>query len=128
MLNQIKSNTYQYHLAYKKLSNFEEALSVHLSEQANEALKSEYNLVFLGITKPILEKELENRLIENIRDLILELGYGFSFIGNQFRLKLKQKEYFIDLLFYHWILKCLVAIELKSVINVNLLRNCITHF
>ena len=78
-------------------------------------MKSEYNLDFLGITKPILEKELENRLVENIRDLLLELGYGFSFIGNQYRLKLNQKEYFIDLLFYHRILKCLVAIELKTV-------------
>ena len=115
LLNQIKSNAYQYHLTDKKMSNFEKALPVHLSEQANEALTSEYNLDFLGITKPILEKELENRLIENIRDLLLELGYGFSFIGNQYRLKLNQKEYFIDLLFYHRILKCLIAIELKTV-------------
>ena len=115
LLNQIKANAYQYHLIDKKLSNFEKALPVHLSEQANEALKSEYNLDFLGITKPVLEKELENRFVENIRDLLLELGYGFSFIGNQYRLKLNQKEYFIDLLFYHRILKCLIAIELKTV-------------
>ncbi len=115
LLNQIKANAYQHQLTNKKASNFNEALPVHLSEQANEALKSEYNLDFLGITKPILEKELENRLIENIRDLLLELGYGFSFIGNQYRLKLNQKEYFIDLLFYHRILKCLIAIELKTV-------------
>jgi predicted nuclease of restriction endonuclease-like (RecB) superfamily len=115
LLNQIKANAYQHHLIEKKMSNFEKALPIHLSEQANEALKSEYNLDFLGITKPILEKELENKLIENIRDLLLELGYGFSFIGNQYRLKLNQKEYAIDLLFYHRILKCLVAIELKTV-------------
>jgi len=115
LLNQIKANAYQHHLIDKKMSNFEKALPIHLSEQANEALKSEYNLDFLGITKPVLEKELENRLIENIRDLLLELGYGFSFIGNQYRLKLNQKEYAIDLLFYHRILKCLVAIELKTV-------------
>lgn len=115
LLNQIKSNAYQNHLANPKQSNFDNTLPVHLSEQANEALKSEYNLDFLGINKPILERELENRLIENIRDLLLELGYGFSFIGNQYRLKLNQKEYFIDLLFYHRFLKCLVAIELKTV-------------
>lgn len=115
LLNQIKANAYKHHLVDKKTSNFEKALPVHLSEQANEALKSEYNLDFLGITKPVLEKELENRLIENIRDLLLELGYGFSFIGNQYRLKLNQKEYAIDLLFYHRILKCLIAIELKTV-------------
>lgn len=88
LLNQIKANAYKHHLLDKKLSNFDKALPAHLSEQANEALKSEYNLDFLGITKPIHERELENRLIENIRDLILELGYGFSFIGNQYRLTL----------------------------------------
>ena len=115
LLNQIKANAYQHHLVDPKQSNFEKALPVHLSEQANEAMKSKYNLDFLGITKPILEKELESKLVENIRDLLLELGYGFSFIGNQYRLKLNQKEYFIDLLFYHRILKCLVAIELKTV-------------
>ena len=115
LLNQIKAEAYNRYLIDKKANNFEKALPVHLSEQANEALKSEYNLDFLGITKPVLEKELENRLIENIRDLLLELGYGFSFIGNQYRLKLNQKEYAIDLLFYHRILKCLIAIELKTV-------------
>ena len=115
LLNQIKANAYQKHLIEPKQNNFENTLPIHLSEQANEALKSEYNLDFLGINNSVLERELENRLIENIRDLLLELGYGFSFIGNQYRLKLNQKEYFIDLLFYHRFLKCLVAIELKTV-------------
>ena len=115
LLNQIKADAYKRQLLDTKSNNFENTLPAHLSEQANEALKSEYNLDFLGITKPILEKELENRLVENIRDLLLELEYGFSFIGNQYRLKLNQKEYFIDLLFYNRFLKCLVAIELKTV-------------
>lgn len=115
LLNQIKAEAYNRYLIDKKTNNFEKTLPIHLSEQANEALKSEYSLDFLGITKPVLERELENRLVENIRDLLLELGYGFSFIGNQYRLKLNQKEYFIDLLFYNRVLKCLVAIELKTV-------------
>jgi predicted nuclease of restriction endonuclease-like (RecB) superfamily len=115
LLNQIKANAYQHHIVNPKQSNFQKALPVHLSEQANEAMKSEYNLDFLGITNPVLERELENKLVGNIRDLLLELGYGFTFIGNQYRLKLNEKEYFIDLLFYHRFLKCLVAIELKTV-------------
>jgi len=115
LLNQIKANAYEHHLANPKLHNFENTLPVYLSEQAEEALKSEYNLDFLGINTPVLERELENRLVENIRVLLLELGYGFSFIGSQYRLKLNQKEYFIDLLFYHRFLKCLVTIELKTV-------------
>ena len=115
LLNQIKADAYKHHLLNAKQSNFERVLPTHLSEQANQALKSEYNLDFLGVTKPIHERELENRLIEKIRDLILELGYGFSFIGSQYKLKLSKKEYYVDLLFYHRFLKCLVAIELKTV-------------
>ncbi len=115
LINQIKADAYKRQLLDKKLNNFNRTLPAHLSEQANEALKSEYNLDFLGITKPILERELENRLVEKIRDLLLELGYGFSFIGNQYILKLNHKEYAIDLLFYNRKLKCLVAIELKTV-------------
>lgn len=115
LLNQIKAKAYEYHIINPKQHNFNQTLPIHLSEQATEALKSEYNLDFLGITQPILERELENRLIENIRDLLMELGYGFCFIGNQYRIKLNEKEYFIDLLFYHRILKCLIAVELKVV-------------
>ena len=92
LLNQIKAKAYERSLLNPKQSNFDKALPVHLSEQANEALKSEYNLDFLGITSPILERQLENKLIENIRDLIMELGYGFCFIGNQHRMKLNEKE------------------------------------
>ena len=115
LLNQIKANAYEHHLSQPKQHNFPKTLPTHLSEQAIEALKSEYNLDFLGITQPVFERELENRLIENIKDLLMELGYGFCYIGNQYRLKLNQKEYFIDLLFYHRILKCLIAVDLKVV-------------
>jgi hypothetical protein len=61
----------------------------------------------------VRERELEGRLIDRLRDFILELGYGFCFVGRQYRLTLGSKEYFIDLLFYHRFLKALVAIELK---------------
>jgi hypothetical protein len=61
----------------------------------------------------VQERELEDRLIERLRDFILELGYGFCFIGRQHRVALGGKEYFIDLLFYHRFLRALVAIELK---------------
>lgn len=115
LLNQIKAEAYEYHLVNSKQSNFDKALPIHLSEQATEALKSEYNLDFLGITKPVSERELENRLLDNVKELLMELGYGFCFIGNQYRIKVKHKEYFLDLLFYHRILKCLVVVDLKVV-------------
>jgi len=115
LLNQIKADAYSLYLQNPKQHNFELALPEYLHEQASEALKSVYTLDFLGIAKPVHERKLENLLIENVKKFLLELGYGFCFIGNQYRLELGEKEYFVDLLFYHRILKCLVAIELKAV-------------
>ena len=80
-----------------------------MAEQADEALKSFYNLDFLGIGEPLKERELERRLIAKLKDFILELGYGFCFIGNQHRLTLGNNEYFLDLLFYHRFFKVLVV-------------------
>ena len=113
LLNQIKAGAYERSLKEGKLHNFPAALPENLAEQAEEALKSSYNLEFLGIGRAVLERELEDRLTERLRDFILELGYGFCFVGRQHRLTLGKKEYFIDLLFYHRFLKALVAIDLK---------------
>lgn len=113
LLNQIKAKAYERSLAEGKTHNFPVVLPGYLAEQAEEALKSSYNLEFLGIRREVKERELEDRLIERLRDFILELGYGFCFIGRQHRLTLSKKEYFIDLLFYHRFLKALVAVELK---------------
>ena len=113
LLNQIKAGAYERAVLEKKTHNFPAALPEHLVEQADEMLKSSYNLEFLGIRRPVRERELEDRLIERLKDFLLELGYGFCFIGRQHRLTLGQKEYFIDLLFYHRFLKALVAFELK---------------
>src|SRR3989339_1093169 len=114
LLNQIKANAYNLYLKNPKQHNFHRALPVHVAEQANEAVKDIYSLDFLGITKPVLERELEQRLIERIKYFILELGVGFAFVGNQHKLVLGKNEYFIDLLFFNRRLKCLVAIELKT--------------
>jgi len=86
LLNQINADAYQLSLKAKQ-HNFEKALPVHLSEQADESLKSVYNLDFLGVTQPVLERELERRIVEKIKHFILELGSGFSFIGNPYRLE-----------------------------------------
>ncbi len=113
LINQIKAGAYERARTERKTHNFELALPEHLAEQADEMLKSSYNLEFLGIRRAVTERALEDRLIERLRDFILELGYGFCFIGRQHRLTLGKKEYFIDLLFYHRFLKALVAFELK---------------
>jgi len=113
LLNQLKAGAFERSLAEGKSHNFPRVLDSHLAEQAEEALKSSYSLEFLGLRKAIKERELEDQLIDRLRDFILELGYGFCFIGRQHRLTLGRKEYFIDLLFYHRFLKALVAVELK---------------
>jgi predicted nuclease of restriction endonuclease-like (RecB) superfamily len=113
LLNQIKADAYA--LSFKeKAHNFPKVLPAHLVEQADESIKSVHNLDFLDIKKAVLERDLENRLVEKIKRFMLELGRGFSFVGNQHRLTLGNNEYFVDLLFFNRYLKCLVAIELKT--------------
>ena len=113
LLNQIKANAFERSREAGKQHNFPAALPEVLAAQAEDTLKGSYDLGFLGIENVALERELEERLLDRLRDFILELGYGFCFIGRQYRLTLGEKEYFIDMLFYHRFLKCLVAIELK---------------
>ncbi|HRK26384.1 MAG TPA: PDDEXK nuclease domain-containing protein [Chitinophagales bacterium] len=113
LLNYLKADAYQNEKSLPKTHNFKETLPEIVAEQADEMLKSSYNLGFLGLTQAVRETELEQRLIEKIKQFVLELGKGFTFIGNQYRLEYNQKEYFIDILLYHRALRCLVALELK---------------
>ena len=113
LLNAIKMNTFAIHKNDIRDNNFFKTLPAIQAKQANEILKDRYNLGFLGVTEPIVEIELEKRLIEKIKLFMLELGKGFAFIGNQFRLEYNSKEYFVDLLFTNRKLNCLVAIDLK---------------
>ena len=80
---------------------------------AEEAIKDPYVLEFLGLPEPSSEKDLENALIQHMADFLLELGYGFTFVARQKRLQVGSESYYIDLLFYHRGLRCLVAIDLK---------------
>jgi predicted nuclease of restriction endonuclease-like (RecB) superfamily len=113
LLNQIKAGAYEASLQDKS-HNFAAVLPEYLAEQAEEMLKSRYSLEFLGLKQVVHERDLERNLIDRLKDFLIELGYGFCFIGRQYRLTLGENEYFLDLLFYHRFLKCLVAIELKT--------------
>lgn len=95
-------------------NNFRATLPEVRAEYANTVLKSTYNLGFLGATEPMLELELEHRILERIKLFLLELGKGFAFIGNQYPIEYKGSNGIIDLLLYHRGLRCLVAIELKA--------------
>ena len=97
LLNMIKARSYENQMVDKKSHNFSQTLPTRISKQADQILKSTYILEFLKIEEDILERQLENRLIQNIKNFILELGYGFTYIGNQYKLQLQDKEYFQQL-------------------------------
>lgn len=80
-----------------------------------DVIKDPYVLEFLGLekNKPYLEKQLEDLLVEKLKDFLLELGKGFSFVERQKRISLGGDHFYIDLVFYNYILKCFVLIDLK---------------
>jgi predicted nuclease of restriction endonuclease-like (RecB) superfamily len=83
------------------VTNFQRTLPAPQSELAQELLKDPYNFDFLTLGTEMLERDLERGLIDHLRDLILELGKGFAFVGNQYHLEIGGQDYFLDLLFYH---------------------------
>jgi len=86
-----------------------------LVESPEDAVKDPYILEFLNIPGPyiISERELETKLISNLGMFLLELGKGFSFVGRQYRITINNTHFYVDLVFYHNILKCYVLIDLK---------------
>ena len=87
-----------------------------LIEFPKDIIREPAVLEFLKIPEPyhLSESELETRLIDHLQDFLLELGKGFAFIGRQYRITLGNKPYYVDLVFYHRILKCFVLIDLKK--------------
>ena len=84
-------------------------------EKPADMLREPYIFEFLKIPEPyhLSETELEKRLIDNLQSFLLELGKGFAFVGRQYRITLGNTHYYVDLVFYHRILKCFVLIDLK---------------
>ena len=113
LLNAIKMNTYLTAKPVLLDNNFSSTLPAVQAQYANAVFRDGYNLGFLGVTQPILELELERRLVEKIKRFLLELGKGFTFIGNQYELDFNGRTSKVDLLFFHRGLRCLVAIDLK---------------
>ena len=113
LLNAIKLNMYDMQALARIDNNFDRTLPVEQAKYANEVFSSSYNLGFLGVTSPILELELEERLVKAITRFLMELGKGFTFIGNQHVLEYNGKESKVDMLFFHRGLRCLVAVDLK---------------
>ncbi len=98
----------------KALTNFQRALPPSDSDMAEQILKDPYNFDFLTVTTAARERDVERGLLLHLRDLLLELGRGFSFVGSQVLLEVGDQAFYIDLLFYHVRLHCYFVIELKT--------------
>jgi hypothetical protein len=83
------------------------------SELAHQILKDPYIFDFLSMDISFKEKQLEDSLISHLTRFLLELGEGFAFIAKQYKLPIGNREYYLDLLFYHLKLRCYIVIELK---------------
>lgn len=111
---QIKSNLYSRQVLGDKPNNFEKVLINPQSDLARDMMKDPYILNLTALKKNYMEIELEQAMVEKIKTVLLELGNGFSFVGNQYKLEVGNKDYFIDLLFYHTKLHCYIVVELKN--------------
>ena len=112
LIMQIESDLYQRQGC--AVTNFERTLPKRESDLMRQMVKSPYNFEFLGLDKEVQERELEEALVTHIREFLIELGVGFSFVGSQYRLEVAGDEFFIDLLFYHFKLRRFIVIELKT--------------
>lgn len=111
LTHQIENRTYEKTLLNQ--TNFEKNLPKGIKEQAKLAVRDEYTFDFLELGEEHSERQLESAVLSKIERFLKEMGGRFSFIGSQYRLEVEGEEYFIDLLLYHRMLKCLVAIEFK---------------
>ncbi|HFK5598239.1 TPA: YhcG family protein, partial [Elizabethkingia anophelis] len=117
---QIDSSLYERLLLSQGSKNKEKVLELARKGQeitnADDILKNPYVFEFLGIpeNKPILERDLEAKLIRHIEDFLLELGRGFMFVGSQQRITINNNHYYVDMVFYNKILQSYILIELKT--------------
>lgn len=109
--HQIETCAHERHGA--AITNFDRTLPSPQSDLAQQLLKDPYILDFMTLTDDAAERDLENGLIEHLRDFLLELGKGFAFIGRQHRLEVGGQDFHLDLLFYNTRLHCHVVIDLK---------------
>ncbi len=106
---------YRIALSKNKKGVLELSKKGQIIKQAKDIIKEPYILEFLNIAEnyKLSEKELEQKIIDNLHKFLLELGKGFTFVSRQFRITLGNKHFYVDLVFYHRILKCFVLIDLK---------------
>lgn len=114
LIYQIESGLYQRQVLVDKVSNFESRLPSPQSELAAQTMKDPYVFDFIPFREEMLERDIEQALVRDVTKLLLELGTGFAFLGNQYHLNVGGDDFYIDLLFYNLNLRCYVVIELKT--------------
>lgn len=97
----------------QKLSNFKARLPAPQSDLAHDMIKAPYDLSFMPLSHKVGERELEESLVGHVRKLLMELGRGFAFVGNQYHLEVGGDDFYIDLLFFNVELNAYVVVELK---------------
>jgi RecB family endonuclease NucS len=85
-----------------------------ITQDITKAFKDSYVFEFLNLPEPHSESDLQKGLIKQMKNFILELGRNFIFIDEEYRVQVGYSDFYIDLLFYHRGLQCLVAVELKA--------------
>jgi predicted nuclease of restriction endonuclease-like (RecB) superfamily len=114
LVHQIETRLYQRQIATSKTTNYERLLPEPQGELASQTIKDPYIFDFITMKGKGIERAVEKELVRNISKLLLELGSGFAFVGDQYHLEVEGEDFYIDLLFYHLELRCYVVIELKT--------------
>lgn len=112
LVYQIDTDLYNRQVKAIKHNNFNLTLKQN-TDLANNIMKEPYVFDLIELTDDYKEKKLENKMLEKLKNILLELGSGFSFVGNQYKITIDNQDFYIDLLFYHIRLKCYIAVELK---------------
>jgi len=112
--DQIKYKLYERQAVADKVTNFDNTLPDVQSDLAMQTIKDPYIFDFIALKGQVKEKEIEEAMIDKIKNVLIELGNGFAFVGNQYKITVSDIDYFIDLLFYHLELRCYVVVELKA--------------
>lgn len=114
LVAQIKSKVHERQGAL--VHNFDNTLTNSHSLWAKQTFKDPYVFDFITLATEFSERELELELVKHVEKFLLELGAGFAFVGRQYKLEISDKDFQLDLLFYHLKMRCFVVIDLKKVI------------
>ena len=114
LASQVKGQLYERQVVANKISNFENRLPIEQKDIVISTMKDPYMFDFINYTEDMLETDIENELVRKDTSLLMELGTGFAFMGQQYHLEVGGKDFYIDLLFYNTKLRCYVAIDLKT--------------